>query len=199
MKATRSVIKLNTSSNSNEEIPLSLLSLSHSLLQQLVPNRQPQLLHSSRTIQDQRRLHPSFSSSKPQCIPQGKQDSTAQEERRLPNALARLDTAQRLPANALEETDVEFLRNVAEARDLVVPWSSGRELARLRPERFFHSEQTLALDERAFNLPIVDRWVYGSPDIHFDICAQDRVVAGQKVQFDFGACSALETLITNTP
>lgn len=42
------------------------------------------------------------------------------------------------PLDALEEGDIEFLRDVGEAGDFVGARAFGEELAAARPERFFH-------------------------------------------------------------
>jgi hypothetical protein len=49
----------------------------------------------------------------------------------------------------------------------------------------------LALDESAFDLPVVDGGVDGAADVHFYVGAQDGVIACQAVELDFCACDAL--------
>jgi hypothetical protein len=51
------------------------------------------------------------------------------------------------------------LRNVAEAGDLVGPRAAREELSVASPECFFDGEETLALDECAFYLAVIDGWV----------------------------------------
>ena len=64
-----------------------------------------------------------------------------------------------------KHTGVEDLRNVAEAGDLVCSGTPSEELAVPSPECLFDGEETLALDECAFNLSVVYRWVDGVSDI----------------------------------
>ena len=64
-----------------------------------------------------------------------------------------------------QQRGVEDLRDVAEPRDLVGSGSAGEELAVARPEGFFESEEALALDEGAFDLPVVDGGVDGVADV----------------------------------
>jgi len=64
-----------------------------------------------------------------------------------------------------KHTGVEDLGDVAEAGDLVCTRPSSEELAVSSPECLFDGEETLALDECAFNLSVVYRWVDGVSDI----------------------------------
>jgi len=64
-----------------------------------------------------------------------------------------------------EHTGVEDLRNIAESGDLVCSGTPSEELAVSSPECLFDREETLALDECAFDLSVVYRWVDGVADI----------------------------------
>lgn len=63
------------------------------------------------------------------------------------------------------------MRYVSEARDFVGSWSAGEELAVAGPEGFFEGEETLALDEGAFDLAVVDGGVDGVADVLFHALA----------------------------
>lgn len=93
--------------------------------------------------------------------------------------------------DALEEGDVELLRDVGEARDLVRAGPARGELPGARPEGFLDGEEALALHERAFDLPVVDGRVDGAADVHLDVGAEDGVVSGQQVQLDLADGYAL--------
>lgn len=64
-----------------------------------------------------------------------------------------------------KHTGIEDLWDIAEARDLVCTRTPSEELAVSSPECLFHGEETLALDECAFNLSIVYRWVDRFADV----------------------------------
>lgn len=65
----------------------------------------------------------------------------------------------------VEKAGVEYLRYVAEARNLVGAGAAGEELACACPEGLFDGEETLALDEGAFDLAVVDSRVDGVADV----------------------------------
>lgn len=81
------------------------------------------------------------------------------------------------PFYSLQERDIELLRDIREAGDFISTWSFGEELAGPSPERFFHGEEALPLDECTFDLPVVDGGVDGAADVHFYVSAQDGMVA----------------------
>jgi len=64
-----------------------------------------------------------------------------------------------------KHTGIEYLRNIAEAGDLVCSGTPSEELAVSSPECLFDREETLALDECAFDLSVVYRWIDGVADI----------------------------------
>src|SRR6187402_3083400 len=93
--------------------------------------------------------------------------------------------------NALQEVDIKLLRNITKAGDFICAWTHGSECSGLCPECFFHGEETLALYEGSFNLPVVDRRINGAPDIHLDIGAENGVRTGKDVELDFGDSNTL--------
>jgi hypothetical protein len=60
-----------------------------------------------------------------------------------------------------QHTRVEDLRDIAEARNLVRAGTTGVELAIAGPERLFEGEETLALQESAFDLAVIDGGIDG--------------------------------------
>lgn len=59
------------------------------------------------------------------------------------------------------------------------------------PEGFFDCEESEALDECSFDLAVVDGWVDGAADVHFDVCTSAGPVSREGVDFDFCAGYAL--------
>lgn len=59
------------------------------------------------------------------------------------------------------------------------------------PQHFLRRKKPLPLHKRALNLPIIHRRINTPPNIHFDIRAAYREVAGQRVDFDLGGGDAL--------
>jgi hypothetical protein len=67
------------------------------------------------------------------------------------------------------------------------------------PQHLLRRKQSLALDKRTFNLSIVNRGVDTPADVHFDICAPDSEVAGQRVDFDFSGRNTLGEVEEHLP
>ena len=129
---------------------------------------------------------------RPQRVPYCKKHCTAHEKWRLANPPTPLDRPQVLPLDVLEQAHVHLLRDVPEAGNFVRPRPTREDLAgRTVPQRLFRREQTLALDVRTLDLAVVDGWVDGPADVHFDICSEWRPVSGQRVDHDFGGRDAL--------
>ena len=90
----------------------------------------------------------------------------AQEERRLANSLARMDSEGIL--RVFEQADIESLRDVVESRYLVRPGASGKNTSTwpdpsvvvVRINDLLGCTPPDALDVRALDLPDVDSWIY---------------------------------------
>lgn len=65
------------------------------------------------------------------------------------------------------------------------------------PEAFFGGEQPLSLDERPFDLAVVDRGVNRAADVHLDVRAQASPVACQSIDFDLGGRDALGEVVVH--
>lgn len=169
------------SRNTHKERLLAIFPLHCRHLHQIIPNSQPQPLRSRRTIQNQRLQNPIIPSRTQKRIPQRKQNSSTQKQRRLTSALAALYRPQMFPRDALQKAHVEFLRDVTDAGDLVISGPTRGELAILGPEGFFDREQSLALYKGAFDLTVVNCGVYGTANVHLDVCSKDRVVPCEEI------------------
>lgn len=149
--------------------------LSHHLrpLHKIIPNRQPQPLTRSRTIQIPHpvplplRTLPIHPPRRPHRLPQRKEHRTPQKQRRLPNPLTTLHRPQMIPIQRLpvvviaQHARVEDLRDIAETGDFVGSGAAGEEVAGAGvPEGFFGCEEAETLEEGAFDLAIV----YGGVD-----------------------------------
>jgi hypothetical protein len=70
-----------------------------------------------------------------------------------------------LPGNVFEHADIEDLRDISEAGDLIVAGAAGEYLSVVEPEGFFGREKTLALHKRPLDLTVVNGRVDGSANI----------------------------------
>ena len=131
-----------------------------------------------------------------QRIPDREKHTTAHKQRRLADAPRPLDRPELLPLYILQQTDIEDLRNISKARDLIRAWPARGQLPRgTMPQRFLGRKEPHALDERAFDLAVVDGRIDGAAYIHFEVGAQTRPVAGEGVDFDFGGGDALREVV----
>jgi hypothetical protein len=74
----------------------------------------------------------------------------------LANSSAAFNGVQVLPGNVFEHADIEDLRDISEARDLIVAGSTGEYLSVVEPEGFLGREKTLALHKRPLDLAVVN-------------------------------------------
>mmetsp|Transcript_16112 Transcript_16112/g.32628 ORF Transcript_16112/g.32628 Transcript_16112/m.32628 type:complete len:276 (+) Transcript_16112:94-921(+) len=125
------------------------------------------------------------------CLLDSEWNRCSHEERRFAHCLGRMNSKSIV---RIRQMNAEVCRYVVEGRDLICAWAASEELPRanpwvllVAPDQLLHRAPAKTLNERAFNLSDINRWVDTLPHIHENISTDHVGVASEAVNLNLSA------------